>query len=193
MSEGVESKYVYGFDLALGTTGLVIYDLVKKEFVYIGSFNTDKVKKQKNRYHNALKLKELSEWVLQLKKMYPPYFVGIERGFSQHNNATQTIFRVHGLINFLFCGHPQEYYPPKMVKETIVNGNATKEDLVNTINTRYNYVFSNEDESDAFAVVLTVLIKHGLIEWEKPVFAEIKRMRKPKPPNKSKKKKKTEE
>lgn len=189
MSEEREGRYLYGLDLSLSCTGVAIYDLIKKEFVYIGSFDTTKIPKQKNRYHNAIKLKAKADWLLQLKEIYPPYFIGIERGLSRFNTATQVIYRVHGMANYLFNEHPQEYYPPKMVKETIVHGSATKEDVAITINARYNNIFANEDESDAFAVALTVLIKEGLIEWEKPKWADIKKLRKPTKPKKAKKKK----
>lgn len=162
-------------------TGVVIYDLEEKEFVFIGSFNTEKVKKQKDRYHNSLKLKEKADWLLSLKAQFPPFYIAIERGFSQFNTATQTIFRAHGLVNYLFHDCPTKYYPPLSVKEKMVHGKATKEDVDNTIKTKYNYIFSNEDESDAFAVALTALIENELIEWEKPDFKEIVAMRKPKP------------
>jgi Holliday junction resolvasome RuvABC endonuclease subunit len=183
-----ESNFLWGLDLSLTCTGVTIYDLTKKEFVFVGSFNTEKIKKQKNRYHNAIKLKEKADWLDSLKKSYPPYYIAIERGFSHHNVATQTIYRVHGLVNYMFWDCPQEYYPPKLVKSVIVHGSATKEDVAIVINTRYNDIFANEDESDSFAVALTCLIDKGLIEWEKPNWADVKKLRKPKPKKTTKKK-----
>lgn len=185
-----KKKFLYGLDISLTCTGVVIYDLEKRDFVFIGSFNTEKIKKKKDRYHNALKLKEKGEWLVQLMEQYPPYFVSIERGFSQWNNATQNIFRAHGIVNYLFWDTPMVYYPPKLVKERLVHGSATKEDLANCIKAKYNYIFSNEDESDAFAVALTALIENELIEWEKPDWNDIRMMRVPKEP-KPKKKRKT--
>jgi len=176
----MSDRYLWGADLSLTCTGVAIYNLDKKEFVYIGSFNTEKVKSKKNRYHNALKLKEKAQWMLNLKEKYPPYFIGVERGFSHHNTATQTIFRVHGLFNYLFVDHPQEYYPPKTVKECIVHGSATKEDLAIVIRAKYNGIFKNEDESDAIGIVLTALIKNEVIEWDKPNWADVKKLRVPK-------------
>ena len=182
-------RYLWGLDISLTCTGVTIYDLDDKEFVHIDSFNTEKIKAIKNRYHNAIKLKAKADWLLELKEKYPPYFIGIERGFSRYNNSTQTIFRVHGLANYLFHDIPQEYYAVKKIKEVIVHGSATKEDVAITINQKYPFYFENEDESDSFSVVLTVLIDKGLIEWEKPKWSEIKKLRVPKP-KKTKKPKK---
>lgn len=176
----MQHRYLWGLDLSLTCTGVTIYDLDDKVFVLVDSFNTEDIKTQKNRYHNALKLKEKADWLIDLKEKYPPYFIGIERGFSQYNNTTQTIFRVHGVVNYLFHDCPQEYYPPKSVKEALVHGNATKEDVLITINQRYDFVFKNEDESDSFAVVITAMIKNGIMEWEKPKWADIKKLRVPK-------------
>lgn len=176
----MQHRFLWGLDLSLTCTGVAIYDLDDKEFVFIDSFNTESIKKQKNRYHNAIKLKEKADWLLDLKEKYPPYFVGIERGYSQFNTSTQTIYRVHGLVNYLFHDCPQEYYPPKSVKEALVHGDATKEDVLITINLRHDFNFKNEDESDAVAVAITTLIKNGVITWEKPKWADIKKLRAPK-------------
>lgn len=176
-----KNKFLYGLDISLSCTGVAIYDLEKREFVFIGSFSTAHIKAQKNRYHNALKLRELGSWLESLIEQYPPFYVAIEKGFSQFNIATQVLFRAHGVINLIFWDYPQKYYPVLSVKEYVVHGKATKEDLKNTINTKYNYIFKNEDESDAFSVALAALIENELIEWEKPDFAAIVAMRVEKP------------
>jgi hypothetical protein len=187
------NKFLYGMDISLSCTGVVIYDLEEKEFVYIGSFSTDKVKKQKNRYHNSLKLKAKADWLLALKEQFPPFYIAIERGFSRFPTSTQNIFRVHGLTNYLFYDCPTEYYPPSKVKERMVHGDATKEDVENTIKAKYNYIFSNGDESDAFAVTLAALIDNELIVWEKPDFKDIVAMRKAKEPKKQRETKEAKE
>lgn len=163
-------NFIYGLDLSLSCTGCTIYDLEKKDFVYIGSVSTEKVKKQKNRYHNAIKLKEIYNWLNNLREKYPPTIVAIERGFSRFNAATQTIYRVHGITNLLFSDVDQIYYPPKTVKEAIYKGNATKAQVQKIIKNNFvDIEFSNEDESDSFAVVLTYLIKNEMIKFEKPI------------------------
>lgn len=168
-------KYIYGLDLSLTQTGITVYDLEDKKFVYIGSINTEKVKKVKNRYHNALKLKYIEEEMRKVIELYPPSLVVIERGFSRFNTATQTIFRVHGLINYMFYDLEQIYYPPKKIKEIIHNGNATKLQLANIMNLVLGLEFNNEDESDSCAIVLSYLIQEGYIDWVKQEVVKLKK------------------
>lgn len=181
------SKYLWGFDLSLKNTGLTIYDLDNRKFVYVGSFSTEKIyatKKNKGLYLNAVKLNCIGNWILGIKKLFPPYIIAIERGFSRFNNETQVIFRCHGLINFLFWDIPQEYYAVKTVKATIYKGDATKAQVQRVIKNNFVDVeFANEDESDSFAVALTYLIKNDLIEFEKPIVNKKKRKKKAKPKN----------
>lgn len=160
-------KYIYGLDLSLSQTGISVYDLEDNKFVCITSINTDKVKKVKDKYHNALKLKYIEEEMNKIADLYPPSLIVIERGFSRFNTATQTIFRVHGMINYMFYDLNQIYYPPKKVKEIIFHGDATKEQLANIMNLRLGLEFKNEDESDACAVALSYLIKENHIDWIK--------------------------
>ena len=167
----MKKKFLWGFDLSLKQTGLAIFDLEKKEFVLVESFNTEKIyatKENKGLYLNGVKLKKITDWIKPLLKEYPPIMVIIERGFSRFNNETQVIFRCHGVINCLLWNVPQEYYPPKSVKAEIWHGDASKDDIEKEILKRYpNLVISNEDESDAVAVALCHLIKVGYIDWEK--------------------------
>jgi len=175
---------VWGLDLSLANTGITIYDTEKQDFVYIGSIDTDFIKSRKANKHlylNGIKLKHLWDEMTKLRINYPPEVVVIERGFSRFNTATQVIYRVHGITNLLFQDIPQIYYPPKTVKEAILKGDATKAQLQQAINAKYNDItFANEDESDSFAVCLTYLIKENLIEWEKPELPKKKSTKKKK-------------
>lgn len=178
------SNYLYGLDLSLTCTGVTIYDLDNREFVYIGSYNTEKIKIKKAQKDlgiqvNGIKLRHLHDWLLELSAKYPPTIIAIERGLSRFNTATQVIYRVHGLVNFMFYELPQHYYPPKEVKAIIYKGDATKAQVQKIIQNNFvDVVFANEDESDSFAVALTYLIKNGLIEFEKPIVDKPKRKKK---------------
>ena len=103
------------------------------------------------------KLKLIGDDFNKLIKTYPPEVVVIEQGFTRFNASTQAIFRVHGLVNYLFCDYKQIYYPATTVKKTIGGkGNMTKEELQQIIiNDNKNIEFDNYDESDAYAVGLT--------------------------------------
>lgn len=167
----MSKKYLYGLDISLKCTGVSIYDLEERKFIYIGSFNTEKIyatKENKGLYLNGVKLKKLVDWTKELMAQYPPALIAIERGFSRFNNETQAIFRTHGVLNCLLWNKPQTYYPPKSVKLAIIHGDASKELVKEEILKRYpELIMSNEDESDAVAVALTYLIDKGLIVWEK--------------------------
>ncbi|WP_176786423.1 crossover junction endodeoxyribonuclease RuvC [Thermoactinomyces sp. DSM 45892] len=164
-------NYIYGIDPSLSSTGVTIYDLETKRFVYIGSIQTTKIKSQKKRYHNALKLKHVYDSLSELKAKYPPTVIAIERGFSRFNTSTQVTYRVHGLINLLFYDVEQVYYPPKAIKEAVLSGNATKQQVQQAIKVLHLIRFVSEDESDSFAVCLTYLIKKDLIDYEKPALS----------------------
>ena len=182
----MDKLYLFGLDISLKNTGVAIYDLTEKRFVYIDSFNTEKIyatKNYKGLHLNAIKLNKLSKWFEGILEEYPPALVSIERMFSRFPLETQAIAKATGVIQETIWDKPQSLYPPKSVKLAIVHGSATKEDVANSIltSTTYNYLkFKNEDESDAVAVALTYLIDKELVEWKKPKWSEIKKLREPK-------------
>lgn len=178
--------YLWGLDLSLKNTGVAVYNLTKRKFVYIDSFNTDRIyatKKYRGYNLHGLKLRKITEWLVGIIGKYPPSLISIERGFSRFNNETQAIFRVFGVVQCLLWDKPQTLYPVKKIKSKIVHGNATKEDVANAILTSETYndiTVNNEDESDAVSVAIAYLIDKELIEWEKPNWADIRKLRQPK-------------
>lgn len=171
-------------------SGIVIFD-ENANPVHIASIPT----KSKETYGQRLKF--IADKVIELRKQFPTNIICIERGFARFNTSTQVIYRVHGLINYIFSDCEQIYYPPKTVKEAIVKGDATKAQVRLEIKNKYpNVEFSKieikdkktkeirieecEDESDAFAVGLTYFIKTGKIKWDKPITAKEKKSKKSK-------------
>jgi Holliday junction resolvasome RuvABC endonuclease subunit len=76
------------------------------------------------------------------------------------------LYRVHGIINFLFWDCEQIYYTPKTIKKFILSGNATKKQVQEKIKEVYKDIeFENEDESDSCAICLTYFIDKGIIKW----------------------------
>lgn len=146
----------------MDNTGIVIFDLNTYEPIHITSIKMNK------KHTHGKRLYQLGQEIISLKDNYPPSVIAIERGFSRFNTSTQVIYRVHGLINYLFHDVEQIYYPPKKVKEAIVRGDATKKFVRQMIENKYPAAkFENEDESDAFAISLTYLIENNLIIWNK--------------------------
>ena len=177
-------RYLYGLDISLKCTGVSVYDLDLKEFVFVGSFNTEKIyatKENKGLNLQAVKLNKLQAWMREIIVEYPPIAVSIERMFSRFKNETQAIAKATGVVQVLFWDKPQVMFPPKSVKLAIIRGNASKELVKEEILKRYpDLIMENEDESDAVAVAITFLIDASLIEWKKPVVATKKKATKKK-------------
>lgn len=154
--------YLYAFDLGMDCTGLTIFDMDTCEPVIITSFKTKKT------HTHGERLRCIALQIFLLQQQYIPTIIAIERGFARFNTSTQVIYRVHGLVNYLFGDYKQIYYPPKKIKEVILNGKATKKQVQEEILKHYpNVVFNNEDESDSFAVGLTYLIQEQKMKWDK--------------------------
>lgn len=146
----------------MGQTGFVVIDPATYEPVLIDSVATNDKQTHGERLHT------IRQRIGDAMDGFPPKVAVIERGFQRFPTATQVQYRVHGVINHLFKDVKQIYYPPKKVKETILNGNATKKQVQEVIQKKYPHIrFSNEDESDAMAVALTYLILEKKIEWKK--------------------------
>lgn len=178
MTERRKGYYLYGLDISLKNTGVAIFDLEKKEFVYISSFSTENIratKENKGLEINAVKLQKLGEWFDSLVEEYPPYFasieqmVKVEREHGVNINEVKGIAKATGVIQRIIWNIPQAFYYPSEAKLAIIKGNATKEMVQSEILKRYpNLKFNNLDESDATALALTQLISVGIVEWDKP-------------------------
>ena len=150
-------KYIFAFDLAMSVTGITIFDN-DANVIEITSVDTKAGKT------HPLKLKIIADFVLELKKKYPPDKIIIERGFYRFAASTEAVFRVHGVINYLFWDVPQILYPPMTVKKVVGGkGNLKKEELRDIIEKEYKVSFSNTDESDSFAVGICSLKSKGII------------------------------
>jgi len=153
------------------STGFCIFD------ENMNSILIDSIPTKKNHSHGK-RLKVIADRMMELRDKYPPKVVVIERGFSRFNMATQVIYRVHGVTNFIFHDAEQIYFPPKTVKEAILGGNATKKQVQEEIKKRYpDLVFKNDDESDSVAVGITYFIKTGKLEWVKDIMVKEKKVK----------------
>jgi len=185
--------YLYGLDISLKNTGVAIYDLEKKEFVHIDSFNTESIKatyEYKGMDVNAVKIHKLKEWFENLTKEYPPYFVSIEQmvlvkrklhdgSFGYNVNEIKGIAKATGIIQSVVWNIPQAFHYPSEVKSAIISGNASKIAVQNEILRRLPKLsFNNDDESDACAVAICHLIEVGIMEWEKEVVVKKKTTKK---------------
>ncbi len=157
-----KQTYTYALDLSLNSTGVCIFTN-DGQFVEAVTIDTHGEKEL------PLKLSVIGKTFLEIIEKYTPEVVVIEQGFTLYNASTQSLFRVHGLVNYLFAEYEQIYYPASTVKKTITGkGNVTKDVVRDCLLDKYpDLKFSNFDESDAFAVGETYFIKKGIKDAEK--------------------------
>lgn len=154
-------------------TGVTVFDLGTLLPIHIDSISTN------SKYTHGKRLYEIAKFIHEIKERYPPESISIERGFTRHNTSTQVIYRVHGLVNYLFHDIEQYYYSPKEVKEVVDSGDATKRLVQEIIKYKFPQIkFKNEDESDSFAVGLCHMVKNGLLRWEKLSSKELIELKK---------------
>lgn len=156
----MKNTYIYALDLSLNSTGVCIFTN-DGQFVEAMTIETNGEKETK------LKLKIIGDELVKMMKAYTPEVIVIEQGFTLYNPSTQAIFRVHGLVNYLFSEYEQIYYPASTVKKVVGGkGNMTKEEIYYIIKERFPKIrLYNYDESDAFSVGLTYFVKKGIIKW----------------------------
>ena len=149
--------YIYALDLSLSSTGLCLFT---NDGEFVKSFTIE----TKTENESQLRLKHIVLSLKDIVKEYPPEIVVIEQGFSRFNKSTQAIFKVHGIVEYLFSEYEQIKYPATTVKKVVGGkGNITKEKLRDKILEDYPDIkFKSLDESDAFAVGLTYFIARGI-------------------------------
>lgn len=140
-------EYIWSFDVSLSQTGVAIF-AQDETLVHAFCISTKKEKTL------GLKLKKIDSDIRELLETYPCDVVALERGFSRFNHATQALFRVHGVINLLFYDKVQIYYPPAVIKSSILGGKATKKDMIDKVKEMYGEVVINDDIADAIAIGL---------------------------------------
>jgi Holliday junction resolvasome RuvABC endonuclease subunit len=151
-------NYLWALDLSLSNTGIAIFTNDGK-CVETLSIETKPEKSTQER------LGIIGDKVLKLAKKYDPFKIVIEQGFTRFNTSTQQLYRVHGLINYLFRDYEQIYYPATKVKLLVGGkGNLKKEQLRDIIYKKYDTIqFHNLDESDAFAIGMTYFLENKIL------------------------------
>ena len=140
------SKYIWALDISMSRTGVAIFD-ESGELVKVTSIET------KSKDKAQVRLEHIARNLVYLDIDHPCEILVMERGFSRFNLATQALFRVHGVVNYLFWTKEQIYYPPKVIKQSLVGGKATKQEIYDWVRRRFpETVPANDDESDAIAI-----------------------------------------
>lgn len=153
-------------DLSLSSPGYAVIRTSNGncELIEKGHIKTDAKKT------HGYRLKQIEKVLIGLRDKYEYEAVIRERGFSRFPKITQTLFKVVGLSDMVFAdiGEIIEI-PPTTIKKTLTgNGHAKKaivaKNVRKILKLDKSIKFVTNDESDACAVVVTYLIKEGLLE-----------------------------
>jgi Holliday junction resolvasome RuvABC endonuclease subunit len=152
--------YIWAFDISMSRTGISIFSN-DGTIQYICSIET------KSSDNHQTRLKLIGKELLKLRKLYKPERIVCEAGFTRFNLSTQSIYKCHGVVNYLFSDVEQIYFAPMSIKKIVGGkGNMTKDEIKDVIVNKYpNINFDNLDESDSFSVGLCYFIKNGIIKW----------------------------
>jgi len=139
--------YTIAFDLSLNSTGYSVFNN-RGKLIEMGTIDTNNIPDIPNKLH------AIGKKAKSIKRKYKISAIVIERGFTRFNNVTQKIFRVFGIINYLFYDVEQIYITSKEVRKRVCgNGNIKKEDFFEHIkNTNKRVKFKNNDEADSYAL-----------------------------------------
>jgi crossover junction endodeoxyribonuclease RuvC len=147
--------YIWGMDLSLSNTGVAIFD-EQGTPVKVFSIKTT----SKDNY--GVRLKIIGKILQRYKKLYPPKELIIENAFTRYNKATQVLYRLRGLVEYLFWDISQTGIAPTTMKKILTgSGKAEKSDVENSIRKLYpNIEIENDDQSDALGLGTTYFMKH---------------------------------
>ena len=151
--------YIFAFDISMSSTGLCIFT-EKGNWEKVLSIQTNSKDDHKDR------LKTIADSVSELRKSFETFSMVYESGFSRYTTSTQTIFKVIGLIQYLFADCNQKGYAPSTVRKIVCgNGRADKKDVEKVVlNYWPDLQLDDNDQSDACGVALCFLIDGGYIK-----------------------------
>jgi len=143
-------KYICAIDSSLSRSGIAIMSRDGK-IVFVSSIPTSAdIPIQK-------RLGIIGETLLKIRKQYPCDVLAIEEGFCRYHNATKALFRVRGVIEYIFKDCEIYSYSPRTVKKVVTgNAKAEKDEVANGVLKIYPKIkMNNTDESDSVGVAIT--------------------------------------
>jgi Holliday junction resolvasome RuvABC endonuclease subunit len=153
-------NYIYGLDLSLSCTGISIF---KENGTPVKTLSIPTSSKDGE---HGKRLKIIADVLLDLRKQYPVSLIVLESGFSRHALSTQILFKLRGLVDYLFYDVKEVAYAPSSIKKIIAgSGKADKSLVQERILKRFpNMIFENEDESDATGAIMCYFIENGTMK-----------------------------
>ena len=153
-------NYILAIDPSLSNTGLCLFDTIGNPIKTMSIPTTSK-------QSHGERLKIIADVLLGLRQQYPITLIVLESGFSRHAVSTQVLYRVRGVIDYLFYDIPEICYAPSSIKKIICgNGRADKSLVQGKILEMFPYMkFENQDQSDSVGIGLCYFIEQGIIPW----------------------------
>jgi crossover junction endodeoxyribonuclease RuvC len=150
--------YTYGLDLSLSNSGIAIFS-DDAQLIHLTSVDTKSLKEHKE------KLQLIGKELLKLKEEYPPKLLVIERGFMRFAASTEAVFKVVGVVQYLFSDIEQIFYSPMTVKKWVAGkGNVKKDEVYMVVSKMYpQIIMENFDQSDAVSVCVCHFKKTGVM------------------------------
>jgi crossover junction endodeoxyribonuclease RuvC len=150
--------YTYGLDLSLSNSGVAIFS-DDAQLIHLTSVDTKSLKEHKE------KLQLIGKELLKLKEEYPPKLLVIERGFMRFAASTEAVFKVVGVVQYLFSDIEQIFYSPMTVKKWVAGkGNVKKDEVYMVVSKMYpQIIMENFDQSDAVSVCVCHFKKTGVM------------------------------
>ena len=159
-----DKKHIQLFlDISSTNSGVVIYREESQEVLLdsINLKNLHKLPQMKQVDFEKVKIGCIKNYLDALKSLYEIDVVYIEGIFIHpaFRKSSEVLLKIHGFLMGYFLDTPCMYIPPANIKKAITGkGNADKCKVKDVLEKYYQYEFENNDESDAFALLVTT---HG--------------------------------
>jgi crossover junction endodeoxyribonuclease RuvC len=148
-------RIIAGIDQSLNSTGIVIINAETSEILVSKAIVLNKNSKTPNLF-GAERLIYIRDTIWELLKLHGAQFVVLEGySFGSRGSSIFDLGEIGGAIRVLAhdLGLPFETIPPKTLKKYIAgNGNASKEEMAESILTKYGLTFGSNDEADALGL-----------------------------------------
>lgn len=154
-----------GLDLSLSSPGLAVVELRRGKPVLL---HVDTLKTS-NRWSEGERFDHIAAWLACKYYEWGPFVtVAREMSVSSRNMHTaRALFGVRAMSSYVFRRSGVEivdFTPSAVKKELTGNGKAEKADVENAVRQFFpKATFRSDDESDAAAIVLTLLVREGKI------------------------------
>ena len=163
-------KWNYYIDASTTNMGIVLCCEDTKEILITSlSFKKYRNKDKQTALSHYHKLSCIHGILQAFTQDFPPSLHIVMEGIfiqPRFKNSSEILLKLHGMLMTIFMGRNFSFIPPASVKKAITGrGDVPKSKVRETLEEKYGTEFKNEDESDAFALLVSDFIQnHKMIE-----------------------------